>query len=213
MSSKLKVILFATLLASTTLLHAGVSMYTNQTIFDAQGTIAYNTAFSCGTDFCFPGDPYTVGGVTYTTGANVIVGTNSFYFPVAALSAYDFWTPLPGSIETSPTHNMFGFMLGTITTSGFPSLMDVTLTTNLGNYAFNSLSNPDAASGLQFYGFIAGTGEYFTGFSIGSENGVGWAPGITNVELGTTVPEPGTLAMLGSGLTLLAGALRRKLML
>lgn len=211
MSSKLKVILFVTILASTSLSYASVSIYTNNALFNAQGTIIYNTHMACGIDFCYPGNPYTVGGVTYNTGDNIIVGTSSFYFPVAALMAYNGWTPLTGTFGISPSYDMFGFLLGTITTSGYASPMNVTVDTNLGSYNFLSLANPDAATGLQFYGFVAGRGEYLTGFSIASEYGVGWAPGITNVEVGNTVPEPGTLAMIGSGLALLAGALRRKL--
>ena len=37
----------------------------------------------------------------------------------------------------------------------------------------------------------------------------GWSP---NLVLTTTVPEPGSLVTLGSGLAVLAGALRRKLL-
>ena len=56
----------------------------------------------------------------------------------------------------------------------------------------------------------AGGREYFTGFSILSENGTGWAPGLTDVELGATItPEPGTLLMLGSGVLGLAAVIRR----
>jgi hypothetical protein len=109
---------------------------------------------------------------------------------------------LTGTID--PGYGMFGFDLGSL---GETSPMTLSISTTLGTYTFSSLVVPNVSTGLVFEGFVAGAGEYFTSFSISSDAGIGSAPAITDVSLGS-VPEPTTVLMLGIGLMGMAG-LRR----
>ena len=60
-----------------------------------------------------------------------------------------------------------------------------------------------------FWGIVAGPGESILGITY-SPTTSDWV-GIDNFSYGSTVPEPGTIAMLGTGLLGVAGVLRRKM--
>jgi hypothetical protein len=63
-----------------------------------------------------------------------------------------------------------------------------------------------------FWGIVAGPGETIDGITY-SPTTSNWV-GIDNFAYGASgTPEPGTIALLGSGILGLAGVLRRKLML
>ncbi len=191
---------------------ANLTTYNLRTAFNAQGTIDYNYGFEdFGSGFTYPGDPWTSHGVTYTSGKNLIAGPTTFYLPISNVLVYDFWSPLTANIDTSTHFNMFALDLGYI---GADSQMTFTVTTNLAGYTFPGLSVPNASLSPNFYGFTAGTGEYFTGFSIASAQGIGSGPAIDNVTLGRAsgaqVPEPCTLLLIGSGLVGLV-SVRKKL--
>ena len=105
---------------------------------------------------------------------------------------------------------MFAFDLGVFGTN---SLIDYTITTNLGSYAFNDVSVPNLNTQLQtFFGYTAGPGEYFSGFSFSSQLGAGSGAALDNVTLGTqfSVPEPFTASLVGAGLVGAAALRRRK---
>lgn len=192
--------------ASATLVKAGVVSYTNNAIFDAQGVIAQTTHFTCANSFCPEPNPWTVGAVTYTTGDNIVIGLGTQYGNTVPVLAYNYWTPLTGTIGTSPTYDMFGFLLGA---AGTTSHMNVSLNTNAATYSFSNLSVPNVNSGFQFFGFVANGGEHLTGFSISSVAGNGSAPAITDVELGNAVPEPSAMLLVATG-ALGVGVLRRR---
>ncbi len=202
-------VVIACLICATSM-QAGIVMYTDQAAFDAQGTVRYDTLFSCEMQYCGVSNPYTIGGVTYINEYSdlVIIGTSSTWRPVAPLligwSGSGTWA----FIEQPLTYNMVGFSLGS---HGENESAMIDVETNLGRYHFDWELSPDSAHRLQFYGFIAGPGEYFEFFSIW--NFYEHAEGITNVELGSTVPEPSTVLMLGSGALAIAGILRRNLSL
>lgn len=184
---------------------ANVTEYTDSTAFNALGAIAFDTAFSAGGQaFAYPGDPYAIGGVTYHSGSNVIVGTTSPYHPLVDMLAYDHWSPMTGTVD--PGYNLFGFDLAMF---GAASDVTLSLATNLGSYSFDLGTPQLAGSGVEFFGFAADPGETVTDFSLSSAQGSGSAPGITNVEVGTAVPEPASLALFGMGIAGL-GLVRRR---
>jgi hypothetical protein len=205
---KKAIVVLLCLLAGSVLSSAGVITFSSQAMFEAQGTIVYNTIFTCGSDFCYQSNPWTIGGVTYTTGDNLVVGPSAWYGTLVPVLVYNGWTPLTGDVETVPTHDMFGFQLGAL---GSTNPIDVTVYTNLGTYTYAGQVVPNVNTGMQFYGFVAGPGEYFTGFSLTAIYGSMTAPAITGVEVGNTgVPEPASFLMFGCGLAGLL-ALTKKL--
>lgn len=191
---------------------AGVILTTDRTSFEANAAVLQTHDFDdFGPDFTFVSNPFTRGGVTYTSGNNLIVGTGTVFAPVQNMMFYNFWTPMTGTIETTPTWDMFGFDTGVASFDGSNSPVDVTVTTNLGSYSFNGLSLPIVSTGLAFLGFVTDTpGEYFTDFVLATQNGNGWAAGMTNVALGQAVPEPSSLALGALGALGLGLAARRR---
>jgi hypothetical protein len=206
--------LFVVLVAAPPPAQAALIPYGSRAIFEAQGTIAQNYGFedwgSSG-GFSGPGDPYIAHGVTYTTNNNLIAKPDSVYGPASNVFLNNLWSPLPGSI--SGAYNMFGFDLGVL---GSDSLIDYSLTTNIGTYNFNNVAVPNVNQGMTFFGFIAVPGETFTGFNFVSQLGAGHAPALDNVTLGTQgdnhqISEPASLALLSIGLAGVATARRRKI--
>jgi hypothetical protein len=174
--------------------------YTDQALFNAQGTILRDSNFNdFGTGVSFPGDPFKRGGVTYTSGANVIEGTGTSYAPVENMMFYNYFTPLTATIKSG--YNMLGADFGVLSLDGSNSLVDITVFTSNGHvHEFDGLPVSYASTGLTFLGAIETIpGVYITGFSVATENGPGWAAGLTNVELGVATPEPASITLLVLG--------------
>lgn len=190
---------------------ASVTNYSSQAGFSAQGTIVFNSNFSdFGAGFGLPGDPFTRGDVTYRSTQNLTWGSGTGYTTTEPLIGNNFWTPILGDIATGPAYNMFGFDIGTYNKS--PISIDVF--TNVGAYSYPGLTIADSQAGLlEFLGFVASAGEFFTGFQITADNGPGNLPGITHVQVGHadggTIPEPATVSLILLGLAA-AGGLRRR---
>jgi hypothetical protein len=121
------------------------------------------------------------------------------------------WTPLIATI--APGYNMLGFSGGLLSYYRTGSLVDVTVHTNQGTYAYLDQAWPYATGALQFAGFATTSpGEIFTGFQLDSAQGYGWGPVITDVQLGNlggNIPEPASVFLTGSALLAL-GAVRRR---
>ena len=199
---------FAALLISS-IAEASIVPYTHRTTFNSQCTISENYGYDdFGTDFSYPSNPWASHGVTYTTTENIIIGTGTSFAPISNVFCNDYWSPITATIDNSPMYNMFGLDLGYLGTS---SGITFDIITNIRDYSFYVINAPIASQSLVFYGFILGSGEYFTGFSLTSDLGNGSAPAIDNVTLGSTssVPEPATMLLLGLGLVGLAGARRK----
>src|SRR3954451_3941426 len=161
---------------------AGVVTYSSRATFNSQGTIVFNSNFDdfYGTPFTNPGDPFTRGDVTYTSGANLGVGAGSPYSigNARGVMSYNFWSPITGDISTASTlYDLFG--LDVAVTSG---PINITVNTNLNSYIFSGLTVADGSPTFTFEGFQATGGEYFTGFMI-STQGPGFLPGMIDVAV------------------------------
>ena len=208
---KLNLLLAGVAIATVSLVasaaNAGVTYSTDAGAFGALGTITQTFNFDSYPtgNFAFPGDPLTIGDVTFSTGSNLIVGAGLYGNGRNAI-ANNYWTPLPGSI--AGTHDLFGFDL---TLGGEPSQIDVTVTTNLGSYLFSDVQPTYNTGTFSFEGFQAGPGEYFTGFNIVADAGSYSLPLTTDFELGTAggaVPEPATWAMMLVGVGAIGSSIR-----
>jgi hypothetical protein len=191
---------------------ADLVVYTNRATFDAQGTIQFNSDFDdFGSGFSNPGDPFTRGGVTYTSGANLVVGTATGYAPIRNVITFNGWTPFTGTVDNTAEYSMFGFDFGS---GGRTDPIDVVITTNLGSYSYNDIVVPNVNQGLAFRGFTTDqANEFITGFSLAT-TATGAFPGMTEVSVGllSAVPAPAGVILAGVGVAGLGGLswLRRR---
>jgi hypothetical protein len=158
----------------------------------------------------FTGGP---GGFTLTGStlihAGSIVGTNlgSFSFATGAFTS--------GNMKTGGTLAPGGML--TITgngTNGVPN--GVIFSGTFTNASWNIIPEPDGSHEYTLSGAIQGSGQVGATVQLVFLSGKGYFTGSGNLASGDThlsVPEPGTLSLLGTGLIGLAGVIRRKLSL
>jgi hypothetical protein len=137
-------------------------------------------------------------------------GDSTGYTTTQTLIGNNFWTPILGSIDQGPRYNSFGFDVGIDSSSP----VTIELFTDVGTYTYAGLTVANTTLGhLQFEGYTASPGEYFTGFEIIADNGAGNLVGMTDVTLGnaaSSVPDGGSaFALLGLGFTSLLAIRRR----
>lgn len=199
--------------AGAAVTHAGQVAFDSASQFNAQGVIAYDTNFdSFGTRSSSPGNPYTAGDVTYDSGANVIIGTQTQaqHTGVANVITSNDWTPVPGVVNPTPQYNLFGFDMATLGNSG---PITITVDTNQGSYQYIESNVPSILDSLEFFGVEDTTpGEYITGFSLATQ-GPEYGVGITNVEVGhvAAVPDSSPTLVLMLGALLGVAGLNRRL--
>ncbi|MDM5177420.1 hypothetical protein PO883_09480 [Massilia sp. DJPM01] len=191
---------------------AGVLRVGQRSSLEQAGQILQRSDFDdFGAGFHFPGSAFARGGVQYTSAENLVVGAGSGLSigQRRAVMSNEYWSPISASIASDIPYTLFGF--DAAVTQG---MVDLIVATNLGSYRFDGIALQDGARSLDFLGFQATGGEYFTGFELRSM-GEGYLAGITNVALGrtgTALPEPGgmVLFLLGGGMLALAGIGRRR---
>ncbi|CUI08984.1 hypothetical protein [Massilia antarctica] len=189
---------------------AGVLRVGQRSSLEQAGQILQRSDFDdFGAGFHFPGSAFARGGVLYTSAENLVVGGGSGLSigQRRPVMSNEYWSPISASIASDIPYTLFGF--DAAVTQG---TVDLIVETNLGSYRFDGIALQDGASGLDFLGFEATGGEYFTGFELRSM-GEGYLAGITNVELGgarTALPEPGGMALLLLGLGMLTANLRSR---
>jgi hypothetical protein len=201
--NKLAGVIFISLASLIGAASASLITYSDRANFNLQGTIIFNSNFNdFGANFGFPGNPFTRGDVTYNSSDNLTWGSQTGYTTTETLIGNNWWTPIIGTIAANPEYRMFGFDIGTYNSSS----ISFNIFTNLSSYSFPNLTIANSAIGnLEFRGFVAIEGEYFTGFQIIADGGPGNLPGLTNVTLGSAanaVPEGGpSMSLLGIAIT------------
>ncbi|MFB9242812.1 hypothetical protein IV454_20955 [Massilia antarctica] len=182
---------------------AGVLRVGQRSGLEQAGQILQRSDFDdFGAGFHFPGSAFARGDVLYTSAENLVVGGGSGLSigQLRPVMSNEYWSPISASIAGDIPYTLFGF--DAAVTQG---TVDLTVETNLGSYRFDGIALHDGARSLDFLGFQATGGEYFTGFALRSM-GEGYLAGITNVTLGaarTAVAEPGGVALLLAGLGVL----------
>jgi hypothetical protein len=201
--------------------HASLTTYTNESLFQSAGTISFNSNFDDmpgyqSFPFSYPSgfsfyQPFTRGDVTYQSTNNLVWANGSGYTNTRPLIGNNYWTPIDGTLNTAPQYNMFGFEIGTST----DSTITFHINTNLGTYTFGGqtivrsndhfVGNTFVPGSLEFRGWVAGSGEYITGFQVVADGGGGNLPGLTEVQVGhsgaQSAPDSGsTLGLFGVAL-------------
>ena|ERR1039457_3385366 len=170
--------------------YADVFEIGSQGVFSASGTIVQNTNWdSYGAGFFYPGSPFTVGALTFVEGGqNMIGGVGTSYNLARNLFTDNF---IQGTTAFSGSaYNLFGFNAGNFFGDGNTAFV---VTTNLNTYNFSDpVGTATNGAALSFHGFQATGSEYFTSVHWYSDQ----ATGITDVQLGTAVPDGGTTALL-----------------
>ena len=166
---------------------ADLTLYDDRAVFEAAGCIAENYGFEDWPPgvFSYPPNPWTIHGITYRTGDNLIVGAGCApFYPVSNVLCYNGWSPILADVDPVPQYTMMGGEFIDVTSSPPAVLLDIVVHTNLNTYTYPGLAVPLASESTgQFYGVIADPGEYVTGFEV-SSGGSPHAAGIDNATLG-----------------------------
>jgi hypothetical protein len=193
------------LLALSTAASAGV-VYSNRVAWASQVTNITTETFDP-----LAGNVYstlTLGNVTFsvpghTDSSALWVSCNGCYTP--------FGIALVGNHWMTTVQGMFANPVGAVGADVGNLSVNDTIAINVDiNGVWYSWNVPYTYPNPFFWGIVAGPGEAIYGITYGPTTS-NWV-GIDNFSYGA-VPEPGTIAMLGTGVLGLAGVLRRKLLL
>lgn len=208
MKSRILALTAASIITSQSM--AAVILTNNFTTFQNSGTTSLVSTFEefSPSGFSFPSDPYIQGGISYNNADNLIINGGTPYTTNGTnMLVNNYWNPVQGTFTQN--FNLFGFDAGW--SSSDDNGTTITIGTTLSTYIFNV--NFDIASSADFYGFVADTNEFFTSFTISSNNQYA-LNAIDNVFTGsasnsTNVSEPASISLLGLAIAAL-GWSRRK---
>ncbi len=137
--------------------------------------------------------PWTSNGVSYTSAFNIVLGPGLGLGVQSNSISTEFGAPLSATLGSTDTFTMFG---ADLTLIGVKVPVGLTVTTNLGSYAFADLDIPLATAGRRFLGIALSTpGEFLTGFRftlVGSSTAIlldNVAVGHVGVAVRNTDPE------------------------
>jgi hypothetical protein len=141
----------------------------------------------------------------YTTGDPLWVSCSGCYSPIGIA--------LVGNYSMTTVEGMFATPVGAVGADISNLMINDNLAVNVEiNNTWYSWSVPYTYPSSVFWGIVAGPGESIDGINFSPVNGY-WV-GIDNFSYGSSgTPEPGTIAMFGTGVLGAVGLLRRKLML
>jgi hypothetical protein len=166
---------------------ADITLYEDRALFEAAGCIAENYGYEDWPPgvFSYPPNPWTIHGITYRTGDNLIAGAGvAPFYPLSNVFLYNGWSPILADVDPAPQYTMMGGEFVDVTTNPPPVLFSIVVHTNLDTYVVPDLSVPLASESIgQFYGVITDPGEYVTGFEIHS-GGSPHGAGLDNATLG-----------------------------
>jgi hypothetical protein len=199
-------------LASSAAAASDPTHYLDKSEFHALGVIDQVTNFdafpegaaSLVTEFYFEGDLYI------NSQDNIVVGKGMPpYFPVRSSIVNDDVGAI-SILTLAPGYNMLSLQLGRIVGNG-EAVLDLFTTQGLFTSTYAVFP---ANEGFKFHGFVAPTGDYFTGVTIRGVESTA-AISVSEIEIGRlgAVPEPSTWAMMILGFGLAGASLRKRRLL
>ena len=199
--------------ALSTLATASVTIYTSRSAWTAATsgvtTADFNGIASVGSFVGYGSGPAVIDGLTFTSNDSMFVIDPAYYgfpYPDGFFNA-DYTVPNVVTIALPGSYTAVGFDFGSLFSGG--ASFDVTLG-GLGPFTVSSTGST-ADGVLDFAGFISTTSFNTVTLSMPD------APNYNAVDNfsygGAAIPEPASIALLGSGLLGIAGVLRRRLLL
>ena len=187
----------------TTGAQAAISIVATQAAFSAAGTIVQNTNFDTnGNVATLPGSIYAVGALTFVAGDEHYIGGIDDHGMDRSLLTDN--SSRGTTVQIVGVNDLFAFNAGNFR-SGSTTVIDIV--TNLGSYQFTPSTSYYSYHGtLTFLGYKAGAGEYFTSVAFSGLQ----LTGGTDFQIGTSVPEPGSWALIVIGFGLTGAAMRRR---
>ena len=189
-----------------------VTIYTSRAAWTAATsgvtTADFNGIAPVGSFVGYGSGPAVIDGLTFASNDSMFVIDPAYYgfpYPDGFFNA-DYFVPNIVTITLPGSYTAVGFDFGSLFTGG--ATFDVTLGA-IGPLTVGT-SGSTASGVLGFAGFVSSTP--FNTVTLSMPDAPAYNS-VDNLSYGAAVPEPGSLALLGTGLLGVVGVLRRRLML